>query len=135
MTESVSLLREQCCRCGTRRILSRKTNVPLEPRFRCWRQIDDVEPAEIGTGIRRLNWRIAHNSVFAHDCCAGTGHHDYALRVSGDDVVVKSVSGGGADDANTEIVRGIGKTIPGRVIQPDPAVVAGDSNTAARRRR
>lgn len=113
--------------------MSRKTNVPLERRFPCWRQIDDVEPAKIGTSIRRLNWRIPDNGVFAHDGCAGSRHHDDALRVASDNVVVKSVSGGGADDANTEVVRRIGKTIARRAIQPDPAVVAGDSNTAAGR--
>ena len=58
-----------------------------------------------------------------------------ALRVASDDVLVDDIARGGADDADPEIVRGIGKTIAGRAIQPDPAVVAGNSNTAAGARR
>lgn len=82
-----------------------------------------------------MNRWIADHGVLAHHGCAGARHHDDALRVASDEVAIKSVSGGAADDANPEIVRRIGKTIARRAIQPDPAVVAGDSNTAAGRGR
>jgi hypothetical protein len=82
-----------------------------------------------------LNWWIAQHGVLAHHRAAGAGGDKNALRIPGDGIFVKNVASGGGNDANSEIVRGVRVAIPVCAIQPDPAVVSGDSNPAARCRR
>ena len=78
-----------------------------------------------------MNRRIAQYRVLADHRGPRSGHYDDALSVAGDDVLIDDVAGRGADDADAEIVRRIGETVATGVIQPDPAVMSGDSNTAA----
>lgn len=117
----------------TRRVGSRKADVALKRGFARWREIHDVQGTQLRARVRRLNGRITEHGVVADHRGPRTRHHDDALGVARHDVLIEGVARGGANDADTEIVGRIRETVATCVIQPDPAVVSGDSNTAAGR--
>lgn len=82
-----------------------------------------------------MNRWIANDRIFAHDRRTRTSGNVDALSVPRHGVGVEDVARGTGNDADAEIVGGIGVPVAVCVIQPDPAVVSGDSNTAARIRR
>jgi hypothetical protein len=124
--------------CGDRRtrgIHRRQTHVPLERRLTRWGKVHDIERPQVGSSVGGLDRWIANDRVFANRRLARARGHKDALRISDHDIRVENIARGGPNDADTEVVGGIREAIAVYAVQPDPAVVTDNSNTAAWRRR
>lgn len=109
--------------------------VAVEHGLLGWREVHDIQRAHLWPRAAALNGGIPNHRI-RPDRVSSDGRRDVdAIGVSGDEILFDDVAVGGADEADAEVVWRIEVPITARVIQPDPAVMAGDSYAAARRPR
>jgi len=99
------------------------------------REVHDVQRADLRPRTAALDRGIPNRRI-RPDRVSSDGRRDVdAVGVSGDQVLFDDVAVGRADDADAEVVWRIEVAITACVVQPDPAVMSGDSYAAARRAR
>ena len=118
-----------------RRVYCCATDVAFETCLSCGREIQDVDGLRAGCRVRNLDPRISKDHVLSDHRLPCPRADEYSVGVASDVIAVDQVSSRGADDTDPKIIRRYRVPIAMCRIQPDPAVVAGDSYAAARRPR
>lgn len=111
---------------------SRHALVALENRPVRRGEIDNVECSNLGPRVADLNRGITDDGVLTDKVLADCGRDVDAVSVTSDQIGIDVVTAGVAHHADSEIVRGVDESVTVRSVQPDPAVVAGQSYAAAR---
>jgi hypothetical protein len=113
----------------------RNALVPIEHRLVGRREVHDIQRAHLRPRTAALDGGIPNRRIRPDRVSSDGRRYVDAVGVSGDEVLFDDVAVGRADDADPEVVWRFQVAITACVVQPDPAVMAGDSYAAARRAR
>ena len=119
----------------TRRVERRDALVAVEHRLVSWRELHDIQRAYLGPRTAALDRGIPNRRILPDSVSSDARRDVDAVGVSCDEVLFYDIAVGSADDADPEVVWRFEVPITACVVQPDPAVMAGDSYAAARRPR
>jgi hypothetical protein len=114
-----------------RRIDRRAAQITVERDFPCWCQVKDVNGLSLRVSVSDLDRGVAEDGVLPDDRSARLRRQKDPVGVAGDRVQFDLVTARRANYADTKIIGRFSVAITTCFIQPDPAVVADDSYTAA----
>ena len=119
----------------TRCVERRNALVAVERRLVSRREVHDIQRAHLRPRTAALDRGIPNRRILPDSVSSDARRDVDAVGVSCDEVLFYDIAVGSANDADPEVVWRFEVPITACVVQPDPAVMAGDSYAAARRAR